>query len=49
MPYQWSFSNGRDKRKLVADGRFDPESGYNACGAAVMLKALLDQKIDLFA
>jgi len=42
-PYLWSFSNLYEKGKYVADGRFDPDAVSRQCGAAVMLKALLDK------
>ena len=46
-PYLWSFSNQYEKGKYVADGQFDPEAVSRQCGAAVMLKALLDKGINL--
>ena len=46
-PYLWSFSNLYEKGKYVADGRFDPDAVSRQCGAAVMLKALVDKKINL--
>jgi lysozyme family protein len=46
-PYLWSFSNLYDKGKYVADGRFDPEAVSKQCGAAVMVKALIDKGTDL--
>jgi lysozyme family protein len=46
-PYLWSFSNQYEKGKYVADGQFDPEAVSRQCGAAVMLKALLDRGISL--
>ena len=42
-PYLWSFSNLYEKGKYVADGTFDAETVSKQCGAAVMLKTLLDQ------
>ncbi len=41
-PYLWSFSNHYDKGKYVADGRYDPSAVSKQCGAAVMLRALID-------
>ncbi len=46
-PYLWSFSNLYDKGKYVADGKFDPEAVSKQCGAAVMLKRLLDQGVEI--
>ncbi len=44
-PYLWSFSNLYEKGKYVADCSFDPEAVSKQCGAAVMLKTLLDQSV----
>jgi len=41
-PYLWSYSNLYEKGKFVADGRFDPEAVSKQCGAALMLKAVLE-------
>ena len=46
-PYLWSFSNLYEKGKYVADGRFDPQTISKQCGAAVMIKALLEKGTDL--
>ena len=46
-PYLWSLSNLHEKGKYVADGHFDPEAVSKQCGAAVMLKALIDRGTDL--
>jgi lysozyme family protein len=46
-PYLWSFSNLYDKGKYVADRRFDAEAVSKQCGAAVMLKALVDKGTNL--
>ena len=46
-PYLWSFSNLYEKGKYVADGRFDPQTVSKQCGAAVMVKALLEIGTDL--
>jgi lysozyme family protein len=46
-PYLWSFSNLYEKGKYVADGRFDPEAVSKQCGAAVMIRALVDKGTDL--
>jgi lysozyme family protein len=42
-PYLWSFSNHYSKGKFVADNVWDPEAVSKQCGAAVMLKALVEQ------
>ena len=42
-PYLWSFSNHYARGKFVADGVWDPNAVSKQCGAAVMLKALLDK------
>jgi lysozyme family protein len=41
-PYLWSFSNHYSKGKFVKDGKFDPNAVSKQCGAAVMLRALID-------
>ena len=41
-PYLWSFSNQWTKGKFVADHKFDPNATSKQCGAAVMLRALVD-------
>jgi lysozyme family protein len=46
-PYLWSFSNLYDKGKYVSDGRFDPQTISKQCGAAVIIKALLEKGTDL--
>jgi lysozyme family protein len=40
-PYLWSFSNNYEKGKFVADGHYDPEAVSKQCGAALMMKAIL--------
>lgn len=40
-PYLWSFSNNYEKGKFVADGHYDPEAVSKQCGAALMLKAIV--------
>jgi len=42
-PYLWSFSNHYSKGKFVADNVWDAEAVSKQCGAAVMLKALVNQ------
>ncbi|MFC0220557.1 hypothetical protein ACFFJ7_19450 [Pseudochelatococcus lubricantis] len=41
-PYLWSFSDQWTKGKFVADHKFDPNAASKQCGAAVMLRALVD-------
>jgi lysozyme family protein len=42
-PYLWSFSNHYTKGKFVADNVWDPNAVSRQCGAAVMLKALVER------
>ncbi|MDX2259916.1 MAG: hypothetical protein NW205_13505 [Hyphomicrobiaceae bacterium] len=44
-PYLWSFSNHYSKGKFVADNVWDPNAVSKQCGAAVMLKVLVDRKL----
>lgn len=44
-PYLWSFSNHYEKGKYVSDGKWDPNYVSQQCGAAVMLKALVEAGI----
>jgi hypothetical protein len=47
-PYLWSFSNHYEKGKFIDDGVFSPTKVSKQCGAAVLLKRLMDQnKISL--
>jgi len=41
-PYLWSYSNHYTKGKFVADGVWDGSAVSKQCGAAVMLKALVE-------
>jgi lysozyme family protein len=41
-PYLWSFSSIYVSGKFVLDGRFDPTAVSKQCGAALMLKAVLN-------
>ena len=41
-PYLWSFSNHYTKGKFVRDNVWDANAVSNQCGAAVMLKALIE-------
>ena len=42
-PYLWSFSNHYSKGKFVADNVWDANAVSRQCGAAVMLKALVNE------
>ena len=42
-PYLWSFSNLYIKGKYVADGRYDKNAVSRQCGAAVILRSMIDQ------
>ncbi len=44
-PYLWSFSTEYEKGKYVRDGVFDPEAVSRQCGAATLLKYLVQQDI----
>lgn len=41
-PYLWSFSNHYEKGKFVRDRVYDPQAVSKQCGAAVMIRALVD-------
>jgi lysozyme family protein len=41
-PYLWSFTNQYTKGKYVADGKFDPEAVSKQCGAACVLKVMVE-------
>jgi len=41
-PYLWSFSNQYTKGKFVADGVYDPNAVSQQCGAAVLLRRMVD-------
>jgi len=43
-PYLWSFSNHYKQGKFIADGVFSPTAVSKQCGAAVLLKRLIDRK-----
>lgn len=47
-PYLWSFSNHYSKGKFVKDGKFDPNAVSRQCGAAVLLKRMIDREIFAF-
>ena len=44
-PYLWSFSNQYTKGKFVKDGVFDPEAVSDQCGAAVLLRRMVESHI----
>lgn len=41
-PYLWSFSNHYKTGKYVSDGVYDPQAVSKQCGAAVVLKQLME-------
>ncbi|MCG3198460.1 MAG: hypothetical protein HUU16_15895 [Candidatus Omnitrophica bacterium] len=41
-PYLWSFSNHYTKGKFVEDGRYDPDAVSKQCGAAVLLRRMVE-------
>ena len=47
-PYLWSFSNHYTKGKFVADGVFDPNAVSQQCGAALLLRRMVDQQAFVF-
>jgi lysozyme family protein len=42
-PYLWSFSNHYTKGKFVSDGHFDANAVSQQCGAALLLRKMVDQ------
>lgn len=44
-PYLWSYSNHYTKGKYIQDGRYDPSSISKQCGAAVLLRRLMEQQL----
>jgi lysozyme family protein len=48
-PYLWSYSNHYAKGKFVADGHFDTNAVSKQCGAAVILKRMIDREVFAFA
>ncbi len=48
-PYLWSYSNHYTKGKFVADGHFDPNAVSKQCGAAVILRRMIDREVFSFA
>jgi hypothetical protein len=47
-PYLWSFSKHYTKGKFVADGVFDPNAVSQQCGAALLLRRMVDQQAFTF-
>lgn len=41
-PYLWCFSNHYERGKFIADGKWNPTARSRQCGAAVVLKALVN-------
>lgn len=41
-PYVWSFTTLYTQGKYVADGKWDPEAVSQQCGAAAILKAMIE-------
>ncbi len=41
-PYLWSFSNHYESGKFVSDGRWNPKAKSQQCGAAVLIKSLVN-------
>lgn len=48
-PYLWSFSNQYSQGKYVADGEWSDSAVSDQCGAAVLLRRMLDRKLFEFA
>lgn len=44
-PYLWSYSTLYDAGKYVADGKYDPNAVSRQCGAAVILRSMMDNGI----
>lgn len=44
-PYLWSFSNHYTKGKYVADGQWDPNAVSKQCGAAILIRALVNRGV----
>jgi lysozyme family protein len=44
-PYLWSFSTHYARGKYVADGKFNPNAVSQQCGAAVLLRRMVDRGI----
>lgn len=48
-PYLWSFSNHYTRGKYVADGRFDASAVSQQCGAAVLIRRMVDRALIEFS
>ncbi len=48
-PYLWSFSNIYESGKFVADGKWNPAARSQQCGAATIIKMLVDSGVVSFA
>ncbi|WP_264530321.1 hypothetical protein [Flavobacterium sp. N502540] len=44
-PYLWSYSNQYTKGKYVQDGKYDPNAVSKQCGAAVLLRRMMEQHL----
>jgi len=44
-PYLWSFSRHYKKGKYASDGRFDPNLVSRQCGAAVLLRRMVEKRM----
>ncbi|CAI2768367.1 hypothetical protein [Flavobacterium collinsii] len=44
-PYLWSYSNHYIKGKYVQDGKYDPNAVSKQCGAAVLLRRMMEQHL----
>jgi lysozyme family protein len=47
-PYLWSFSTHYTKGKFVADNQFDPNAVSQQCGAALLLRKMVDAGAFMF-
>jgi lysozyme family protein len=47
-PYLWSCTNHYTKGRFVADGKFSPTAVAQYCGAAAMLKRLVERGLISF-
>jgi lysozyme family protein len=44
-PYLWSCTSHYTKGRFVSDGHFDPQAVAEKCGAAALLKRLMDRQL----
>ncbi len=47
-PYLWAYSNHYDRGKFVADGKWNAKARSQQCGAAVLLKAIMNAGLIAF-